>query len=85
MKIEMYTKTVCPHCDKAKALFNLKNVSQHVELYNIEKDTSRLKEMLERSGGRKTVPQIFINGIHVGGASDLYELEEQNKLDELLK
>ena len=57
MKIEMYTKTVCPHCDKAKALFNLKNVSQHVELYNIEKDTSRLKEMLERSGGRKTVPQ----------------------------
>ncbi len=85
LKIEMYTKTICQYCDKAKALLRLKNVSDHLVEYNIEREYSLLKEMLERSGGRKTVPQIFINGIHIGGCDDLYELEEQNKLDILLK
>lgn len=81
----MYTKNYCPYCVKAKALLKIKGVDTLVEEINIEKDSTKIKEMLTRSGGRKTVPQIFINNTHVGGCDDLYALEESGKLTEMLK
>lgn len=85
MKIEMYTKNYCPYCVKAKALLKIKGVDTLVEEINIEKDNTKIKEMLTRSGGKKTVPQIFINNTHVGGCDELYALEESGKLNEMLK
>jgi glutaredoxin 3 len=88
-KITLYTATViiytishCPYCIKAKALFNRKNVSY--QEINIENDDKLRELVIEKSGGRKTVPQIFINDISIGGCDDLYELEKQGKLDKML-
>jgi glutaredoxin 3 len=73
---------MCPYCDKAKALLKRKNVT--FEEFNVKSDEAKLSEMLERSGGRKSIPQIFIDGRHIGGCDDLYALEGAGKLDELL-
>lgn len=81
-KVEIYTTTYCPHCQMAKMLLNRKGVS--FEEINAEDDTIR-SAMIERAGGRKTVPQIFIDDHHVGGNDDLQELERAGKLDEMLK
>lgn len=78
----MYSKNTCPYCVKAKSLLKLKG--QDFTEINIEQDAGALQEMLAKSGGRKTVPQIFINGTHVGGCDDLYALDAQGKLDPLL-
>ncbi len=83
-KIEIYYKPTCPFCQRAKALFDSKSVA--IDNYvNIMLKPKKRTEMIERSGGRQTVPQIFINGQHIGGCDDLYALEAQGKLDELLK
>ena len=81
-KVEMYTKTTCPYCIRAKLLLQEKGV----ELSEIAVDLGgeRKQEMVQRANGRMTVPQIFINGRHVGGCDDLFELEWAGKLDELL-
>ena len=81
MKIEMYTKNICSYCVKAKALFQSKNLT-FVE-YNIESDINKLKEMLAKSNGRKTVPQIFINDTHIGGYDDLVIFVQNGSLDKL--
>lgn len=52
--------------------------------YKIDSDDARRAEMMERSGGRRTVPQIFIDGVHVGGCDDLYAMETQGRLDGML-
>lgn len=80
-RVEMYLKTTCPYCFRALDLLRKKGVS--VEEYNIDAGGPRRDEMIERSG-RMTVPQIFIDGRHVGGCDDLYELERQGRLDPLL-
>jgi glutaredoxin 3 len=80
--ITIYTKFTCPYCIKAKALFERKGVSYN-EL-NIENDPEIIKEMLEKTGGKKTVPQIFIGDTHVGGCDDLYALDGKGELDILL-
>ncbi len=85
LKIEVYSKNICPYCVKAKQLFKLKGVEDSIIEYNIETNQEKLKEMLTRSGGRKTVPQIFINDAHIGGCDDLYAMDESGKLDGLLK
>lgn len=82
-KIEIYTTTVCPYCVRAKELLKKKDV-KYTE-YNVGSDPSKLKEMLEKSNGSKTVPQIFINGKHIGGCDELYNLENEGKLDSLLE
>ena len=80
--IQVYSGPNCPFCDRAKALLKSKNHA--FEEYDVKADADRLAEMLERSGGRRTIPQIFINGTHVGGCDDLYELHAKGKLDELV-
>ncbi|MCD8563145.1 MAG: glutaredoxin 3 [Alphaproteobacteria bacterium] len=81
-KVEMYTSTPCPYCIKAKNLLQLKGASW--DEYNVREDVSKREEMLERAGGRTSVPQIFINGQHIGGCDDLYALNDAGKLDGLL-
>ena len=81
--VVMYAKTTCPYCHRARALLDEKGV-QNLELILIDRDPSRRPEMIERAGGRTTVPQIFIDGQHVGGCDDLMALERAGKLDPLL-
>ena len=81
-KIEIYTKAFCPYCSRAKALLDGKQVDY--EEFDITMDAAKRKEMLERSGGRSTVPQIFIDGKHIGGSDDLSALDRQGGLDPLL-
>lgn len=81
-KIVIYTADYCPYCVKAKMLFQRKNLQfEEIEIVN---DAMR-EDMIKKSGGRKTVPQIFINDKHIGGCDELYELERQKKLDQLLQ
>lgn len=81
-KIELYTKDYCPFCKRALALFDSKGVTYtNVE---IQEQPDKRPEMIERAGGKTTVPQIFIDGAHIGGCDDLLALESQNKLDALL-
>lgn len=82
-KVEMYYKPTCPYCHRAKALFDSKNVVLE-EYINISAEPEHRAEMIERAGGRTTVPQIFINGQSVGGCDDLFALNSAGKLDELL-
>lgn len=79
----VYSTPTCPYCVRAKQLLQSKNI-QFTE-YMVDKDMDKREEMLRLSGGRRTVPQIFINEKHVGGFDDLQKLETEGKLDELLK
>ena len=80
--VEIYTRDWCGYCRRAKALLSQKGIS--FTEYDIEQQPALRAQMLERSAGRTSVPQIFIHGRHVGGCDDLYALEAQNKLDALL-
>lgn len=82
LKVEMYVTRTCPYCVKAKALLKQKNVNW-VE-HDVTANEPLIEEMVQRSGGRTTVPQIFVGEHHVGGCDDLYALEAQGKLDDLL-
>lgn len=82
--ITVYTKDYCPHCVKAKNLLKRKGVESSVTEIDITHDEKLQQEMVTRSGGRKTVPQIFIDDTHVGGCDDLYALDAAGKLDPLL-
>lgn len=81
-KVEIYTTQICPYCVRAKDLLQRKGITP--EEVRIDLDPARMAEMLERSGGRRTVPQIFIDGTHIGGCDDLYALESGGKLDGML-
>ena len=80
--VEIYTWRFCPFCLRAKALLNKKGV-QFTE-YSIDGDDDARTKMSERAGGLRTVPQIFINGNGIGGCDELYELERNNELNELI-
>ncbi len=81
-EVTLYTKSYCPFCIQAKALFQQKGVT----FRNIEvTDDPVLTAEMQRRSGRHTVPQIFIGHVHVGGASDLFELEAAGRLDPLLR
>lgn len=80
-KIEIYTKSYCPYCVKAKELLKKKGFT--FEEISIEHDHELAMQVIERSGGRKTVPQIFIDNVHVGGCDDLYAMDTSGKLDTL--
>ena len=82
-KIEIYTTLFCPFCIRAKQLLDSKGV-----MYYETDVTARLslrKAMTERAGGRTSVPQIFIDGQHIGGCNDLLALERSGQLDRLLQ
>jgi glutaredoxin 3 len=80
--VRIYTTPVCYYCDRAKVLLAKKGVAY--EEINVETDKDAMKAVMEMTS-RRTVPQIFIGDVHVGGCDDLYALEELGKLDELLK
>jgi glutaredoxin 3 len=80
--IEIYTTPFCPYCWRAKRLLDRKGaLYQEVDLY---REPERRSEMLARAGGRRTVPQIFIDGRGIGGSDDLHALDARGELDPLL-
>ena len=81
-KVEIYTTPTCPYCVAAKALLRKKGVSY--DETDVSRDPALRVAMTQRAGGRRSVPQIFIDGQHVGGSDDLHALESQGKLDDLL-
>ena len=81
-RIEIYTKAFCGFCARAKQLLATKGVE--FEEYDITMGGPKRAEMLQRAHGRSTVPQIFIDDRHVGGCTDLHELERNGQLDPLL-
>lgn len=81
--VELYTKAWCPHCGAAKALLRQRGVTDWIEV-DIEVQPSKRAEMIQRAGGRTTVPQIFIDGRHIGGSSDLHGLDHADELVPLL-
>ena len=81
-KIEIYTKFLCPFCTRAKSLLTKKGAA--FEEFDISSGGAARAEMIERSDGRQTVPQIFINGTHIGGSDDLASLERDGNLDTML-
>ena len=81
-RVEIYTKGLCPYCARAKRLLDQKGVS--FQEYEVSMDAAKRSEMIQRAGGRTTVPQIFIGERHIGGSDDLAELERSGQLDPLL-
>ncbi|ARF48358.1 glutaredoxin 3 [Pantoea stewartii] len=80
--VEIYIKPTCPYCHRAKALLNEKGAAFQEIL--IDGDMAKREEMIKRSG-RTTVPQIFIDGQHIGGCDDLMALNDRQGLDPLLQ
>jgi len=81
-RVEIYTKIFCGYCSSAKRLLDGKGVE--FEEYDISLGGPKRAEMLQRANGRTSVPQIFIDGVHVGGCDDLHALDEAGKLDPML-
>ncbi|MDJ0578924.1 MAG: glutaredoxin 3 [Crocosphaera sp.] len=80
--VEIYTWQTCPFCIRAKLLLWWKGVN--FTEYKIDGDEAARDKMAQRSSGKRSVPQIFINNQHIGGCDDLYALDGENKLDPLL-
>ena len=80
--VEIYTKATCGFCMRAKKLLEIKRIA--FDEYPVDGGGPKREEMIQRSDGRMTVPQIFIGGKHVGGCDALMMLEQEGKLDELL-
>ena len=80
--VKIYTTGMCPYCVRAKALLDRKGVNY--EEVDVMMDLDARRDMQSRSGGARTVPQIFIGQTHVGGCDELYALESKGALDPLL-
>ncbi|MEH6831051.1 glutaredoxin 3 [Sulfitobacter sp.] len=80
--VEIYTSPLCGFCHAAKRLLNQKGVS--FSEVDVLVNPDRKPEMIQRAGGARTVPQIFVGDIHVGGCDELHALERAGKLDALL-
>jgi glutaredoxin 3 len=81
-RITIYTTPICPYCARAKSLLGKKGAAY--EEVDVMMDDKARADMLAKSGGARTVPQIFIGDTHVGGCDELYALERDGKLDPLL-
>jgi len=81
-RVEIYTKAFCPYCTRAKRLLASKGVE--VEEHDITMGGTGRQEMIGRANGRTTVPQVFIDGAHIGGSDDLAALDARGGLDPLL-
>ncbi len=82
-KVVMYCTAVCPYCVAAERLLKSRGVTE-IDKIRVDLDPSRMDEMIERSGGRRTVPQVFIGDTHVGGFDDTSALDAAGKLVPLL-
>ena len=82
IKVEIYTKFGCPFCYRAKALLDSKGI-EYAE-YDISGDAAKRAEMTDRAPGARTVPQIFLGDVAIGGSDDLHALERSGKLDSML-
>ena len=80
--ITVYTGPMCSYCDAAKRLLNKKNIP-YKEI-NIALEEGKMEEMLKKSNGMKTIPQIFIENFHIGGYDELRALENKGELDKLI-
>ena len=78
----MYSGDPCPYCGAAKALLKSKNIE--IEEFDIWKDAAKAKEMLQRTNGKRTIPQMFIDDHYIGGNDDLQALNRSGELDKLL-
>ena len=81
-KIIMYSGDPCPYCGAAKALLKSKNIE--IEEFDIWKDATKAKEMLQRTNGKRTIPQMFIGDVYIGGNDELQSLNRSGELDKLL-
>lgn len=81
--IIIYTSKICPYCIRAKNLLELKGVV-YQELF-VDSSPAVAAEAVKKSGGKRTVPQIFINDFYVGGCDELYALEKEGKLDSMFE
>ena len=81
-KVEIYSSLWCPFCYRAKRL--LKSKGAAFAEYDVDAEPALRGEMVKRAGGRRTVPQIFIDGAHVGGSDELAALERAGRLDAML-
>ncbi len=81
-KVEIYTKDWCGYCARAKRL--LAEIGAEVVDYPVDMGGEKKAEMIQRAGGRTTVPQVFIDGQHIGGCDDLFSLERSGKLAAML-
>ena len=81
-RVEIYTKMFCGYCVAAKRLLASKGAE--FEEYDITLGGPKRAEMLQRASGRTSVPQIFIDGVHVGGSDDIHSLDDAGKLDPML-
>lgn len=81
-KVDVYTTTYCPYCTRAKDYLSKKGVAYNV--IDVTGDEAARMDLVEKSGGRKTVPQIFINEKPIGGFDDMVTLDRQGGLDPLL-
>jgi glutaredoxin 3 len=80
--VEIYTTPTCGYCQAAKRLLDRKGVTYRE--IDVSREPGLRATMTQRAHGRRTVPQIFIGGQHIGGCDDLYDLEQAGKLDPLL-
>jgi len=78
-RVEIYSTLFCPYCARAKSLLQKKGVD-YINI-DVMADTAKRDEMVERAGGRQTVPQIFIDGEGIGGCDELYALDRRGELD----
>ena len=81
-KVEIYSSLLCGYCHRAKRLLKAKGVD--FEEIDVLMNGAKRREMAERAGGRSSVPQVFIDGRHIGGSDELHALEAAGKLDNLL-
>jgi len=82
-EVEIYTQSWCPYCTRAKALLDRKGIAYRE--IDIGGSDELEDEMVRRAGGRDSVPQVFIDGRHVGGSDDLHELDRVGELDRWLQ
>lgn len=82
-EVIIYRTTYCGYCDMAKRLFT--ELGVEFDEIDVTNDPETRMELVERTGGRRTVPQIFINGVSVGGYTDVAALQKSGELDEMLK
>ena len=82
-QVTMYCTAVCPYCTMAEKLLKRKGV-ELIEKIRVDLDPPKMAEMMEKTG-RRTVPQIYIDDLHVGGFDDLAELDQDGKLEPLLR
>lgn len=81
-KVEMYTTAICPYCVAAKNLLRSKGLEYTEQ--RVDSDPDQRATMLQRTGGRRSVPQIFVNDVHIGGFDDLVAADRDGRLAEII-